>query len=186
MRKSFSPKILGSLLLGLSFAAIMTYYVFQDINLELDLLQASASRLQEVVLENLEFEREYGGDLWSARISQAAKDGDVLSIRSVDAYRRTDGGDEWLFKGDHGVYHLTDETLELFDVRGVIEDSGRTLRLNSAQLTWKRQENKFIFSEGLEVESGEFSLTALSAVLEAEGVILLREGGTVKWLPRAD
>ncbi|MDR1049241.1 MAG: hypothetical protein LBL51_05750 [Synergistaceae bacterium] len=170
-----------AVLLAALFAALMTRYVFVDINLDVDLLRETLGKVPGMVLENLEFEREISGDLWRVRIPVAERRDGVTEVRSLDALRRMENGREWSLRSAWGVYSERAESADLTALRGTLEMDSRVLNLESPYLSWTKGKGDFVFPRGVVVYDAEFLLRAETASIDASGVIVLDKGGVIEW-----
>jgi hypothetical protein len=173
-----------ALLAALFGIGLLARYAFRDIALDVDLLRESLQRIPSVVLENLEFEREISGDLWQVRIPLAERRDGRVEVRSVDVTRRMENGREWYFRSAAGFYSEKAESADLISLLGTLETDSRVLNLESPYLSWTpsgTEGSGFFFPRGLLIYDSEFLLTADTASIDEEGVILLDRGGVIKW-----
>jgi hypothetical protein len=179
IKKSFA-----ALLAVLFGAGLLARYAFRDIALDVNLLRENLQRIPSMVLENLEFEREISGDLWQVRIPLAERRDGRVEVRSVDVSRRLANGGEWYFRSAAGFYSEAAGSVDLVALVGTLETDSRVLNLESPCFSWNGSEpdgNGFLFPQGLTVYDDEFLLTAGTASIDEEGVILLDKGGVIRW-----
>jgi hypothetical protein len=175
----------GFVVLGMALfcAGLMARYAFRDIRLDVDILRESLERMPQLILENLEFEREVSGDLWRVRVPlverREGKEAKI-EVRSVDVRRLTDGR-EWYFWSARGFYSEKAESADLLSLLGTLETDTRVLNLESPWLSWSKDENVFLFPKGLTIYDAEFILQSDAASIDVSGVVLLDKGGVIRW-----
>jgi hypothetical protein len=176
-------KNLVVLLMSLFCVGLMVRYAFRDIRLDVDILRESLERMPQLILENLEFEREISGDLWQVRVPLVERHEGrepPIEVRSVDVRRLADDR-EWYFWSARGFYSEEAESADLLSLLGTLETGARVLNLESPWLSWSRDENVFLFPRGLTIYDAEFILQSDTASIDASGVVLLDKGGVIRW-----
>jgi hypothetical protein len=166
--------------IALFCVGLLVRYAFRDIRLDVDILRESLEKMPQLVLENLEFEREVSGDLWRVRVPLVQRREDKIEVRSVDVRRLTDGR-EWYFLGARGFYSEKAASADLLSLLGTLETDERVLNLESPWLSWSRDENVFLFPKGLTIYDAEFILQSDVASIDASGIVLLDKGGIMRW-----
>ncbi|MDR2180703.1 MAG: hypothetical protein LBP21_10375 [Synergistaceae bacterium] len=172
----------GFVVLGVALfcVGLTVRYAFRDIRLNVDILRESLERMPQLVLENLEFEREVSGDLWQVRVPLVQRSEGTIEVRSVDV-RRLARGREWYFMGSRGFYSEEAESADLVSLLGTLETDSRVLNLESPWLSWSKEENVFLFPKGLTIYDAEFILQSDAASIDASGVVVLDKGGVIRW-----
>ena len=160
---------------------VLIRYVMRDLRLDIDLLREGLLHMPGIVMENLEFDREISGDRWIVRLPFAEKQGERVSVRSIDIRRQIAAGNEWYFFGAQGVYSHDERAAVLRGLLGTLETPKRMLNLESPSLEWREEGNEFSFPMGLTLYDDEFVLRASKASMDESGVVLLEKGGTVVW-----
>ncbi|MDR1732654.1 MAG: hypothetical protein LBR61_11235 [Synergistaceae bacterium] len=158
----------------------MIQYAWRDFHLDVALLGLETG-LPEIVLENLEFEREISGDLWRVRVPFARRSDGVVSASSIDILRQMPDGREWYFKSGRGVFREASRKAELYSLLGTLEGGTRVWNLESPFLSWSEGTNEFLFSGGFTIYDAEFILKADTASIDSSGIVLLDRGGTIRW-----
>jgi len=169
------------LFLMFCFIGVMAYFVFLDLNRDLDALRESFEDVPVVVIENLEFEREISGELWRMRTPVAERRHDIVELHTVDVQRRFASGKEWFFTGLHGLYSEATASADVTDLVGTMETETRVLNLESPLLSWTMDENVFLFPKGVIVYDVEFLLETDLASLDESGILALNEGAVIRW-----
>jgi hypothetical protein len=170
------------IVLGALFGiGLLVRYALRDIRLDVDLLRESLERMPRLVLENLQFEREIGGDLWRIHVPLVERRDERIEVRSVDVRCEFADGKEWYFQSAYGVYSEKGESADLGSLLGTLETGTRVLNLESPILSWSRNDDVFLFPRGLTLYDAEFILRAGKASLDASGVVVLDEGGSIRW-----
>ncbi len=172
------------LLLLVSFGlVVLVRYAIRDINLNVDLLRESLMNMPGIVMENIRLSREVSGDIWRVRIPYLEREGDTISMKSLDILREISGDKgEWTFFGKSGVYSHDEKAASISGLEGTLDDTKRSWKLESPKLTWQEERNTFTFPDGLTIFDGEFLLRTPIASMDNSGVILLDHGGVIKWL----
>ncbi|GHV44153.1 hypothetical protein FACS1894204_00810 [Synergistales bacterium] len=186
-----NKKIFLVLFLAVLSVGWIARYVVRDINLDVDILRMSLEKMPAIIMENLDFEREISGDIWRAHIPRAARRDGVVEVTSVDATRNQAGGQEWYFRSASGLYSEKTGSADFSGLLGTLETGARVLNLESPTLLFlgygvsrdERDENdyEFLFPDGLVVYDAEILVTADTAKLNKDGVILLEKGGVIRW-----
>lgn len=181
MRKFFTLKKLLLALLILGILRLVQYAV-SDMNLDVDLLRESLLNMPGIVMENIRFSREISGDLWQIRLPYLEQRDKAVNFRSADI-KRTISGDrgQWTFFGKSGIYSNDEKTASISELTGSLQENNRTWLLESPNLTWKDENNTFIFPHGLTIHDDEFHLSTPIASTDNSRVILLQHGGVIKW-----
>ena len=164
---------------------ILIRYAMRDINLDLNLLRDSITKMPAVIIENISLEREIHGDIWNVQIPYMDREGERLNMRSLDIKRSVKSGGEWYFFGKNGVYFNDTRTAQIKDLRGTLEvvSSGdmRVWNLESPVINWIESEDAIDFPDGLIIYDSEFMLNTPEANINKSGVVLLKRGGTIQW-----
>jgi hypothetical protein len=174
------------LMLAVFCVGLMIRYALRDIRLDVDLLREGLERMPGLLLENLEFEREISGDFWRVQIPWAQRSGGRVEVRSLDIHRQLADGGEWYFRSAQGVYFEEAASLDLMSLLGTLGTGSRVLNLESPRFSWSRNENEFLFPEGLTIYDAEFILRADVASLDTSGIVLLDRGGVIRWTKKLE
>ena len=171
------------LLLALVFLGfvVLVRYAMRDIKLDADLLREGLMRMPGLIMENLQMEREVSGDLWRVRVPYLDREGDLVTVRSLDVRRRLHEGGEWYFFGAEGVYSHDEGRAMVRGLHGTLETGERTWNLDGSALRWDEGSGEFTFPEGLALYDSEFLLVTPEASLDERGVILVEKGGLLQW-----
>ena len=175
----------GKILIFVLFIGIfiLVRYAMRDMNLDIDLLRESIMNMPGLVMENIQFSRNVSGDMWRVKIPYLEREEDTISIKSLDVRRELSGDKgEWSFFGREGNYYHEIKEASLNGLSGTLQNDERTWLLESDKLNWKEENNTFIFPEGLLIYDSEFLLRTPKASMDKSGVILLEQGGVIKWL----
>ncbi|GHS85974.1 hypothetical protein AGMMS49957_03210 [Synergistales bacterium] len=185
-KKAFLALFLAVLCVGW-----LARYVVRDINLDVDILRMSIEKMPAIVMENLDFEREISGDFWRAHIPRASRSDGIVEVSSIDVTRLAHDGKEWYFKSASGFYSEKTGSADFYGLLGTLETGSRVLNLESAKLLFlgheisgdknARDGYEFLFPDGFVAYDAEVLITAESARLDKDGVILLDKGGVIKW-----
>ena len=171
---------LAALFIGI---IILARYAMRDMNLNVDLLRESLMRMPGLVMENIQFSREVSGDIWRVKIPYLEREGNLISVKSLDVTREisNDNG-EWKFIGDEGIYSYDKNIASVSGLHGTLDSKTRILTLESPKLNWTQENNTFVFPEGLVIYDSEFFLRTPLASMDNSGVILLEQGGVIQWV----
>ena len=169
------------LILALVGIVVLARYVMRDIRLDVDLLRETLAKTPGVVLENLEFEREISGDLWKIRLPLAERRNGEIHVTSMDVRRQLADGHVWYFWGNEGFYQEEAQRARLKKLLGTMETATRVMNLESPELLWSQREGSFFFPQGLTLYDSEFILKTSEASMDSSGVIVLDEGGSIRW-----
>ena len=162
---------------------VLVRHAMRDINLDVDLLRESLMKMPGLVMENIQMSREYLGDMWRVKIPLMEQEGTALKMRSLDIRRELSGDKgEWYFFGYEGVYSYDEKAAAVNRLLGTLDDgSGRVWNLESSRLNWRESSDALIFPQGLTIYDSEFILQTPHASIDKSGVILLQQGGVIKW-----
>ena len=166
------------------FLVIIVEYARRDMNLDVDLLRESLMKIPGLVMENISMSREISGDMWRVKIPYLEQEGNTAFVKSIDIKREISGDEnhEWTFFGQSGIYSHDEKTASISNLTGKLETQDRIWTLESEKLSWQEKNNTFIFPEGLKIYDGEFSLDTPNASMDNSGVILLQQGGVIRWV----
>ena len=166
------------------FLVIIVEYARRDMNLDVDLLRESLMKIPGLVMENISMSREISGDMWRVKIPYLEQEGNTAYVKSIDIKREISGDEnhEWTFFGQSGIYSHDEKTASISNLTGKLEVDKRTWTLESKKLTWTEKYNTFYFSDGIKIYDEEFSLDAPNASMDNSGVILLQQGGVIRWV----
>ena len=182
-RSRSSGKISVRLCIGMLFLclAVLVRYAMRDMNLNVDLLREGLMRMPGLVTENINLERTISEDLWRVHVPYLERDGAKITVRSLDITRRIKEGGEWYFFGAEGFYDNTEKTARVRGLVGTLNSVTRVWNLESPELLWLENNGEFVFPNGMTVYDDEFLLNASKASMDAEGSVLLEEGGSLQW-----
>ena len=162
---------------------VLVRYAMSDMNLDIDLLRESIMNMPGMVMENINFSREISGDMWRVKIPYLDRDGNIISVKSLDVKRELNGNKgEWTFFGREAIYSYDQKVASLKGLSGTLQTDKRSWTLESPRLNWKEEKNTFTFPEGLVVYDNEFLLRTPTASMDNSGVILLKQGGVIRWV----
>ena len=171
---------LAALFIGI---IILARYAMRDMNLNVDLLRESLMRMPGLVMENIQFSREVSGDIWRVKIPYLEREGNLISVKSLDVIREISGDNgEWRFFGKEGIYSIDQSVASVYGLYGTLETKNQTWTLESTQLDWTQKNNTFVFPDGLVIYDSEFLLRTPLASMDNSGVILLEQGGVIQWV----
>ena len=181
MKLRISPVKIALIFIAFGIITLVKY-ALSDMNLDVDLLRESLFNMPGIVMENIRFSREISGDLWQVRLPYLEQRDKAVNFRSADI-KRTISGDkgQWTFFGKSGIYSNDEKTASISDLTGSLQENNRTWLLESPNLTWKNENNTFIFPHGLTIHDDEFYLSTPIASTDNSRVILLQHGGVIKW-----
>ena len=186
MKLTRTRLIMCALFFGL---VVLVRYAMRDMQLDVDLLRDSLLNMPGLIMENIQMTREISGDIWRVRIPYLEREGDTISMKSLDILREISGDKgEWTFFGREAVYSHDLKIASLNGLSGTLQTKGskknkdRTWVLESPKLNWKEEKNTFTFPEGLVIYDGEFLLRTPTASMDNSGVILLNQGGVIRWV----
>ena len=181
MKLRISPVKIALIFIAFGIITLVKY-ALSDMNLDVDLLRESLLNMPGIVMENIRFSREISGDLWQVRLPYLEQRDKAVNFRSADI-KRTISGDkgQWTFFGKSGIYSNDEKTASISDLTGSLQENNRTWLLESPNLTWKNENNTFIFPHGLTIHDDEFYLSTPIASTDNSRVILLQHGGVIKW-----
>ncbi|MBQ7577043.1 MAG: hypothetical protein IJT21_02115 [Synergistaceae bacterium] len=179
MKFSITKLVIAGFFLGF---VVLVRFAMRDINLNIDLLRESLENLPGIVMENIQFAREISGDTWRIRIPYLERDGDIVSVKSLDVRREIKSGGEWYFFGSKGTYQHDIKSASLLGLLGTLDTGERVWNLESPRLNWQEKNNTFSFPEGFTIYDDEFMLKTPNASMDESGVILLERGGVIQWL----
>ena len=180
MRISRPKLIIALLFLGL---VVLVRHAMRDINLDVDLLRESLTNMPGLVMENIQMSRVISGDTWRVRVPMLAQEGEAIIVRSIDVRREISGDKgEWYFFGRYGTYSNDEKAASINWFLGTINDGRRVWNVESPRLTWKQERNTLTFPDGLTVYDHEFLLKAPIASTDNSGVVLLQQGGIIRWV----
>ena len=166
---------------------ILVQYAMSDMNLNVDLLRESVSKMPGMMMENIQLNREISGDMWHVKIPYLDREGNTVNMRSLDVLREISGDKgEWYFFGHTGVYSLDKQIGSVNGLLGTMQTENRTWNLESSRLDWQQENNTFIFPEGFVIYDDEFLLRTPKASMDNSGVILLEQGGVIQWVRRIE
>ena len=182
-RSRSSGKISVRLCIGMLFLclAVLVRYAMRDMNLNVDLLREGLMRMPGLVTENINLERTISEDLWRVHVPYLERDGAKITVRSLDITRRIKEGGEWYFFGAEGFYDNTEKTARVRGLVGTLNSVTRVWNLESPELLWLENNGEFVFPNGMTVYDDEFLLNASKASMDADGSVLLEEGGSLQW-----
>ena len=169
---------LGLLFLGI---AVMVRYAMRDMQLDVDLLREGLMRMPGLAVENVQMERAVSGDIWRVRVPYLERDGERITVRSLDIRRQIQDGGEWYFFGAEGAYNGKERLARVRGLVGTLETPGRVWNLESPELHWDETEKEFIFPKGLTLYDDEFLLNTSKASMDADGSVWLEKGGLLQW-----
>ncbi|MBQ7263925.1 MAG: hypothetical protein IJR14_09440 [Synergistaceae bacterium] len=173
------PKIwLCVLFLGL---VVLVRYAMRDMRLDVDILREGLARAPGVLMEEIRMEREISGDLWKIKIPWLERQGERISIRSLDVRRQAHEAGDWYLFGTEGVWSNDVKAATLRGLLGTIEASGRVWNLEGPRLDWTDGAGELTFPEGLTLYDAELMLSAPVASMDEAGSILLERGGRILW-----
>ena len=162
---------------------ILARYAMRDMNLDVDLLRESLMRMPGLIMENIQFSREVSGDMWRVKVPYLERNGNLISVRSLDVTREISGDNgEWKFIGDEGIYSYDKNVASINGLHGTLDSKKRVWTLESPQLNWTEKNNTFVFPKGLLIYDTEFILRTPVASMDNSGVILLEQGGIIQWI----
>ena len=162
---------------------VLVRYAMRDMNLDIDLLRESLMNMPGIVMENIQFAREISGDMWHVKVPYLDRDGNIISVKSLDVKRELSGDKgQWTFFGREAIYSYDQKVATLKDLSGTLQSNKRSWTLESPRLNWKEEKNTFVFPEGLIVYDSEFLLRTPTASMDNSGVILLKQGGVIRWV----
>lgn len=178
----------GKLVLCVLFIGlvVLVRYAARDLQLDADLLRESLTRMPGVVMEDIQMEREISGDLWGVRVPYLNREGNQISVRSLDVRRQLRDGGEWTFFGAEGVYWHGQQSATVQGLLGTLQTEDRTWNLESPKVHWSALSHEAIFPEGLTLYDQEFLLLTSEASMDEAGVVLLQEGGSIQWTKPLD
>lgn len=166
---------------------ILVQYAMSDINLNVDLLRESVSKMPGMMMENIQLNREISGDIWHVKIPYLDREGNIVNMRSLDVRRELSGDKgEWYFFGREGVFSSDQQIASVSGLLGTLQSETRTWNLESPILNWQQENNTFTFPKGFVIYDDEFLLRTPKASMDNSGVILLEQGGVIQWVRRIE
>ena len=153
-----------------------------DMNLDIDVLRDKLNELPDLAFENIHMTREISGDLWKVNIPLVSQEDLHLKLQSLDISRTLENNKgEWLFFGREGIYSHDQQLARINDLTGTLNNGLRELKIKSPGVNWSAIKNALEFPNGLTVYDDALILSTSKASLDKTGVILLNQGGVIKW-----
>ena len=168
-----------ALILAIAAVGVTGFYFWRDLNLPLNTV---FEKLPEVVVENLNFQRDIDGRTWQVVARSAEHEEGVVRALSIDlsisddkTSRRTEikavSGDFAQATSDVTL-HVIDGTL--FLPESSVDMTAPLAQYNSTESSWR-------FSEGFEMWDEDTRLTGDDAIVTSEGLFIVERGARILW-----
>ena len=124
MKKSKFKISKAKIIIALFFIGILVLveYAMSDLNLNVDLLRDSVSKMPGMMMQNIQLSRVISGDTWRVKIPYLDRDGDIVNMKSLDVRREISGDKgEWYFFGHSGIYSMDKQIASVNGLLGTLQ-----------------------------------------------------------------
>lgn len=166
-------------LLALSVAAgLLAFVLWRDLSLP---ERARQTAKTQVLIENLELEREISGDLFQVKAKEARKMQDErVEASSLDVGATLGGGGRWKMRAASGSLETSGE-IRLSEVIATNLRQGQDLDLEAKTVRWDTERRLWDLEGGITVRQGNLQAGGKNGVADPNGRVTLSGEAWATW-----
>ncbi|MDR1470906.1 MAG: hypothetical protein LBS75_00130 [Synergistaceae bacterium] len=140
------------------------------------------SRLPDIVVERLSFNRTISGREWRVTAEGAEREAGMIRARLVEVNVR-EGGKEGVstLRANFGEFSEADSKVWLREVSGMIAHEGRSVDVAAPSVAYDSSKDTWFFSDGVTLSSDAAALAGGAAKINADGVFTIGKGARASW-----
>lgn len=164
---------------ALFLAAVGVYYLWRDFNLS----NIKRIPVPDIVVNNIEIEREIDGKLWHLTSPMVEHKDGLLNGRSLDVTITEKSGKVTAIFAERGIFTRSNEDLTLFNANAEMRENDKKYNLKSGHVEYVSKTEFWTFTDNITLTDGKMTVEGSEGTFDGRsGSCRLPKGGTITWM----